>query len=871
MQLRYKFGCGNHRFSISRIPRRILIYIYIIRNGDLTCKSSLVTDFRSGVKMLLIDSVFKTSLTDLTDPLQRKEIRHMNDYTGSRWYKCDLHLHTASSICYVNKEDTPDRWVARALEMGLEAVAVTDHNDYRGIAPVMEEAKKQGLAVFPGVEITCDTSKIHILVLFDTGKTADTVRDFLNRCDIDSENIGDPNGTGLGVFEVCTIAKKRGALVIAAHIDEFSSINSMNPANLDKLLDSGLLDAVQVANLPSWRKYLADKDTDALNRTMQEKYGPDATPAEVERWRKCFDRAREAGIPMVAFSDNPCSPDSGRHGLWGIGSAYTWIQMDDSVNLESIRQSLITPESRIRMFYDYPERPKSEPDFWIRSLDVIGTELNPHVPIHLDFHPQLNCIIGGRGSGKSSIVQVLMGVYKQLPSPLMKNTIFRELQYYAPCGEDGHGIFREDSEIRLRFSWYGSQYLLVITDIKGVYDQKQVFYSINPETEELDEEALNELRFNSLMTAQVFADREINEIASVSGSLLEEIDRMIPEMYILKAQKQYYMDGLLNISSELAAAQRFTRNDYRILMELNWLRNLQEQMTMEPQTFDAYSVMIKRRENAAEMIDDVVNRLDLLKTARNQYLEKLDALICSIREVRTDFINKVMDGDANYKIELKPLSSRDSFRKLLADTLKVDLAHIQEDVEKLENALFAKKDGLSKYAGLLKKMEGFSDYFTHLVQDLSVMDRERLLLFRPEDELVLFYHPTGVKRFFPMNNASSGELATAIFTFFLFSGNMPLIIDQPEAGMDNRIIYEEILTKLKKAKEQRQLILVTHNANIASNADAEMIIAMDSGSKFVRVHSCGTMDSDEIRRELCDIIEGTEQAFRQRARKYHIQ
>ena len=115
----------------------------------------------------------------------------MSEHAGNIWYKCDLHLHTMVSRCYIDKDNTPEEWVAEAKRKGLDAVAVTDHNDYRGIDAVMEEGKKQGLAVFPGVEITCDTSKIHMLILFDTVKRAENVRDFLNRCDIDSDHIGD--------------------------------------------------------------------------------------------------------------------------------------------------------------------------------------------------------------------------------------------------------------------------------------------------------------------------------------------------------------------------------------------------------------------------------------------------------------------------------------------------------------------------------------------------------------------------------------------------------------------------------------------------------------------------------------------------------
>ena len=66
------------------------------------------------------------------------------------------------------------------------------------------------------------------------------------------------------------------------------------------------------------------------------------------------------------------------------------------------------------------------------------------------------------------------------------------------------------------------------------------------------------------------------------------------------------------------------------------------------------------------------------------------------------------------------------------------------------------------------------------------------------------------------------------------------------------------------------MIVATYNPNICMNADPEMIIVMDSFSKFTKVKMQGSIDNDEIRCEICDVIEGSEEAFVRRARKYHF-
>ena len=90
------------------------------------------------------------------------------DKVGLRWYKCDFHLHTMASKCYVDKQiDTLQEWINMAKQKGLECIAVTDHNDYRSIDEAMKIGKENNLIVFPGVELSWVYSNIDILVLFD--------------------------------------------------------------------------------------------------------------------------------------------------------------------------------------------------------------------------------------------------------------------------------------------------------------------------------------------------------------------------------------------------------------------------------------------------------------------------------------------------------------------------------------------------------------------------------------------------------------------------------------------------------------------------------------------------------------------------------
>ena len=115
---------------------------------------------------------------------------------GLRWYKCDFHLHTMTSECYKNKDsDTVNDWITEVKNKGLNCIAVTDHNDYRKIDEIKKLGEENNIVVFPGVELSCDTSKIHVLVLFDIDCDGNSVQEYLNRLKIFKTNLGDSGHT----------------------------------------------------------------------------------------------------------------------------------------------------------------------------------------------------------------------------------------------------------------------------------------------------------------------------------------------------------------------------------------------------------------------------------------------------------------------------------------------------------------------------------------------------------------------------------------------------------------------------------------------------------------------------------------------------
>ncbi len=121
---------------------------------------------------------------------------------------------------------------------------------------------------------------------------------------------------------------------------------------------------------------------------------------------------------------------------------------------------------------------------------------------------------------------------------------------------------------------------------------------------------------------------------------------------------------------------------------------------------------------------------------------------------------------------------------------------------------------------------------------------------------------------------SPGERGTLLLIFYLLidKDKNPIIIDQPEENLDNETIYEKLVPFIKKVKEERQLIIVTHNPNLAIVCDSEQIIHayMDKKNKNLVTYNSGSIEYYGIRDKAIAILEGTEPAFSNRKNKYQI-
>ena len=120
-----------------------------------------------------------------------------------------------------------------------------------------------------------------------------------------------------------------------------------------------------------------------------------------------------------------------------------------------------------------------------------------------------------------------------------------------------------------------------------------------------------------------------------------------------------------------------------------------------------------------------------------------------------------------------------------------------------------------------------------------------------------------------LEQLSPGEKGAVLLIFYLAldQEEKPLIIDQPEDNLDNQSVFDKLVPCVLEAKKNRQVILITHNPNLAIACDSELIVYSENSGNHIEYVS-GAIEENSIKEKIVDILEGTMPAFELRTSKY---
>ena len=220
-------------------------------------------------------------------------------------------------------------------------------------------------------------------------------------------------------------------------------------------------------------------------------------------------------------------------------------------------------------------------------------------------------------------------------------------------------------------------------------------------------------------------------------------------------------------------------------------------------------------------------------------------------------------------MRVEQFGNRDAYRQFLEQALEgarinrnVVARRVADAISPAElSAIVTRRDrnALVDQAGLNSNQAGH--VVDALANDRTLFDLETVeLLDRPWIELL------DGEQYKDSLSLSTGQKCTAVLPILMLDSANPLLIDQPEDNLDNSFIYETVVKNIRDVKTRRQMVFVTHNPNIPVLGDAERVFVLRSDGARATVARVGTVD--ECKQDIVTLLEGGEEAFRERQRRY---
>lgn len=303
--------------------------------------------------------------------------RILTTHRGAKFLKADLHVHTPASKDwdehntpeFASSNIAPEQIVKAALDADLDIIAITDHNSVEWCERIIQAAKGTKLTVLPGFELTARPG-VHLLAIFPPEKPIEELNRLLIKVGIKnfgvaSEMTDEAVENNSSDYKVIRDLREGGGLVIPAHID----------------LDSGIVGRLKGGD--AVKEFFKKTSCTILEVKKQI---PDVISTEL--------RTDPTKYAIISGSD--------AHQLSDIGSKAIWIKMD-MPNLSGISQLGFEPSSRLSK-----TAITTNGKFKILGMYSNGGLLGEQI---FAFNEDLNCVIGGRGTGKSTIVDYLRFVF----------------------------------------------------------------------------------------------------------------------------------------------------------------------------------------------------------------------------------------------------------------------------------------------------------------------------------------------------------------------------------------------------------------------------------------------------------------------------
>ncbi|ABE46905.1 TrlF family AAA-like ATPase [Polaromonas sp. JS666] len=880
---------------------------------------------------------------------------------GAHFYRGDLHIHSYRASHDVNDIGmTPQAIVDTVVRENLQIIAVADHNEIGNVQATVLAGASARILVIPAVELS--TPEGHLLCYFETVEALAQFHGRLNLADRGLSNSRCRNA----MYACLDLAKELGGFCVLAHVDGGNGLETNDPGGsphkTDIICHAALL-GIELSSATSPVRYAPD-DSDQVRAHIGKQ------------------RIERLGLGERQYLARILSSDS--HTLNALGRnasqdrKLTRYKMA-TPSFDGLRHALEEGDSRIRL---EDEVPTATP--FILGATIGGGFLKGQ-SIH--FSRNLNCIIGGRGTGKSTTfeaVRCLTG--SESGAEVVDSEVWPHQLHLFWQDEAGqqHSLSRAigesltnlddplDGPIAFELDCFGQgeaarvreqakgdplalmKYLDTFTRVHdAIEDERVARNNLQAQRLKIVDAEKNVAAIPQTQRSLTVVQQQLQAFEAAKGSDVIKLQRSLA---MEKSKKEHLNEQLAELKDLVEdATLTETATAVRSLVDSGDIVTGRSEAAEIVLAVDEFSAKVRQAQDAIALAyaqlqsattgsigrwtanerpirDDIETkrialeaqgiRLDMshvakltaeeakqqksltalktwephLKTLRTQYSAMLSnrwqarRKVASLRqayaikasralaEVLSDLQVKLQYVESGFAEEAVVIiatalswrtvnhpKSRLIVEKLTvpglldaiakSQTAPLTSIRVEEDVQQFS---------LAEAKEILDKLGDPS--VRAALEQCHVDDLPRLTVTRRvNDGAGVSY----MQRDF--SQLSLGQQQSVLLALILSSDSKrPLIIDQPEDNLDSEFIFHTFVPVLRRAKERRQVIIVTHNANIAVLGDAEQLIVFKSNSDHSRIVARGSIDDTAARDAACKILEGAREAFTRRAKIYGI-
>ena len=718
----------------------------------------------------------------------------------------------------------------------IGCVIVSDHNTIKGIKK-LEKSIELLKSIYPnniyphvfnGVEISC-ADKLHVVVVFDNKRT-ELVENWLKNNIIDEKS-----GTYETSLNVLSYFSEEGLFCYIAHINSSDLFKEeyLAFAYKKRLLESKLIQFLGVSKCDS---------IDTVNNNI---------------------RNYNKKIKVKYILDN----DS--HNIDNFKNNIMWIK-GSKRNYEMLIEAFLDYDTSIRLG-DITIESKS----FIKGIYIPNDNQINHFLVNKDkksaysilFSSNLNCFIGGRGTGKSTTLNILQyGLTQKVKSE-------RELEFI--CRNPNIFILYELDTV---------EYIIEM-GIRSIYKE-------SVENSVLQKFGQN--KKNSYYYRYNFDYKEIQKIARNQD---------------------------LNIYRVIDKGKKFKKenNKYKLLEKMfdtvYSVNELVKKADNDEMTEFIYSLLLKNKELSKPTINTKKTKFRSILEMINKIEKKRRKRLCEVNKI-IDLFNDKNQGRLKIYYEQNENLNRPNFKNWFFDDLRectkkyrITPSEIIYCLEEIYDDL-----GFYKFFSFIieRKYKEIAQYFFVFFEQSKIKNNMDLIPFKEEnisnfidiifslfdnvselkiksyinglgeqEELRLEYNinlkvssKNDKKEVFKdIRDLSQGQKVVAMIDFILAYSDYvddyrPLIIDQPEDNLDTRYIYLSLVKQLRDVKDKRQIIIATHNATIVTNSVADKVFVMESDGECGWIEMQGYPGEKKIKEAIVNYLEGGIDSFKHKQEIY---